>query len=216
MNKSYPAMLKRAFAAWISVFGRCSGGRGSTLRTMTAWTGLLVVAMFAGPANAQFAGADALFGSRTDEAVGVEQVAFVTPPQPEVVPHGDSAYTPAVEPEQTPIKPRVPDMTRAVESHGAVDLRQSSGVLQDLNQRIDGVARDAYAGVAAAMAVQTPGAFLPGKTVVRVGTAMFKGESALGVSMRRTSENSGWSLTGGVGVSRAGLAVALGAEWVFN
>ncbi|RZJ15258.1 MAG: hypothetical protein EOO54_18710, partial [Haliea sp.] len=76
--------------------------------------------------------------------------------------------------------------------------------------------RNAYAGVAAAMAVQMPGSFVPGKTVMRIGTAAFKGEGALGVSFRRTAENNAWSITGGVGMSRAGAAATVGAEWVFN
>ncbi|MDN4587019.1 hypothetical protein DBA29_00695 [Xenophilus aerolatus] len=85
-----------------------------------------------------------------------------------------------------------------------------------LNDRIDGVAKNAYAGVAAAMAVQMPGTYVPGKTVMRIGYGVFKGESAVGVSFRRTAENNGWSLTGGVGLSRAGAAATVGAEWVFN
>ncbi|MDZ4360506.1 MAG: YadA-like family protein, partial [Variovorax sp.] len=74
----------------------------------------------------------------------------------------------------------------------------------------------AYAGVAAAMAVQMPGTSVPGKTVMRVGYGTFKGESAVGISFRRTAENNGWSMTGGVGMSRAGAAATVGAEWVFN
>ena len=76
--------------------------------------------------------------------------------------------------------------------------------------------RNAYAGVAAAMATQMPGTYVPGKTVMRVGTAIFKGEPAMGISLRRTSENNAWSITGGVGMSRAGAAATVGAEWVFN
>ncbi|MET0542407.1 MAG: YadA-like family protein, partial [Variovorax sp.] len=87
---------------------------------------------------------------------------------------------------------------------------------QQLDNRIDGVEKNAYAGVAAAMAVQMPASYVPGKTVMRIGYGVFKGESAVGVSMRRTSDNNGWSLTGGVGVSRAGVAATVGAEWVFN
>lgn len=89
----------------------------------------------------------------------------------------------------------------------------SSGAISN---RIEGVARNAYAGVAAAMATQMPGTYVPGKTVMRVGSAVFKGESAVGISFRRTSENNGWSVTGGVGMSRAGVAATVGAEWVFN
>jgi len=85
-----------------------------------------------------------------------------------------------------------------------------------LDERLDKVARNAYAGVASAMAVQMPGTYVPGKTVMRVGTAVFKGEGAVGVSFRRTAESNTWSLTGGVGVSSAGVAATVGAEWVFN
>jgi hypothetical protein len=56
----------------------------------------------------------------------------------------------------------------------------------------------------------------PGVAGMRVGSAVFKGESAVGISFRRTSENNGWSVTGGVGMSRAGVAATVGAEWVFN
>jgi len=85
-----------------------------------------------------------------------------------------------------------------------------------LGGEIKQVGRNAYAGVAAAMAVQMPGQSLPGKTVMRIGYGTFKGESAVGVSFRRTAENNGWSVTGGVGMSRAGPAATVGAEWVFN
>ncbi len=51
------------------------------------------------------------------------------------------------------------------------------------------MARNAYAGVAAAMAVQMPGSYVPGKTVMRMGYGVFKGESAMGVSFRRTAES---------------------------
>jgi len=85
-----------------------------------------------------------------------------------------------------------------------------------LDDRLDKVARNAYAGVASAMAIQMPGTFVPGKTVMRVGTAVFKGEGAIGVSFRRTAESNTWSLTGGVGASSAGVAATVGAEWVFN
>lgn len=95
-------------------------------------------------------------------------------------------------------------------------FRANSTAAEAAANRIEGVARNAYAGVAAAMATQMPGTYVPGKTVMRVGSAVFKGESAVGISFRRTSENNGWSVTGGVGMSRAGVAATVGAEWVFN
>ncbi|WP_435504934.1 beta strand repeat-containing protein [Variovorax sp. RHLX14] len=85
-----------------------------------------------------------------------------------------------------------------------------------VNNRVDSVARNAYAGVASAMAVQMPGSSVPGKVAMRVGSAVFKGESAIGVSFRRTSQSNAWTVTGGVGLSRAGAAATVGAEWIFD
>ncbi len=88
--------------------------------------------------------------------------------------------------------------------------------IDSVNNRIEGVARNAYAGVATAMAVQMPGTTAPGKVAMRLGSAVFKGESAVGLSFRRTSSDAAFTLTGGVGMSRAGAAASVGAEWVFD
>lgn len=88
--------------------------------------------------------------------------------------------------------------------------------VNQLSTQMHNVARNAYAGVASAMAVQMPASYVPGKTVLRVGSAVFRGEAAVGVSFRRTAENNAWSITGGVGTSRAGTAATAGVEWVFN
>lgn len=113
---------------------------------------------------------------------------------------------------QAPNGTRISNVAPGIAGTDAVNMNQ----LNATNNRIEDVARNAYAGVAAAMATQMPGTYVPGKTVMRVGSAVFKGEPAVGVSFRRTSENNGWSVTGGVGMSRAGVAATVGAEWVFN
>ncbi len=70
----------------------------------------------------------------------------------------------------------------------AVNVNQLNAVSGGLNNRInalsdrlDGVEKNAYAGVAAAMALQMPGSYVPGKTVMRIGAGSFKGQSAVGV-----------------------------------
>jgi len=105
----------------------------------------------------------------------------------------------------------------------AVNVNQLNGVnnnlnsrIDSVNNRIDGVAKNAYAGVASAMALQMPASYVPGKTVMRIGVGAFKGEGAVGISFRRTSDNNAWSLSGGVATSRAGVGATIGAEWVFN
>ncbi|MDM0111522.1 ESPR-type extended signal peptide-containing protein [Variovorax sp. J22R133] len=85
-----------------------------------------------------------------------------------------------------------------------------------LSAEVQDVARNAYGGTAAAMAVQAPATFVPGKTVMRLGYGNYKGESAVGISFRRTAENNGWSVTGGLAASRGGVAATVGGEWVFN
>jgi autotransporter adhesin len=107
---------------------------------------------------------------------------------------------------------RISNVAPGVAGTDAVNVNQLNQVRGDLET----VKRNAYAGVAAAMATQMPGSYVPGKTVMRVGSAVFKGEPAMGISLRRTSENNAWSITGGVGLSRAGAAATVGAEWVFN
>ena len=44
----------------------------------------------------------------------------------------------------------------------------------------------------------------------------FAPDAAAFWAFRRTAENNGWSLTGGVAASRGGAAATVGAEWVFN
>ncbi|WP_200934274.1 YadA family autotransporter adhesin, partial [Variovorax sp. Root318D1] len=120
---------------------------------------------------------------------------------------------------QAPNGTVISNVAPGVAGTDAVNVNQLNGVSNRVNalgDQIDKVGRNAYAGVAAAMAVQMPGQSLPGKTVMRVGYGVFKGESAVGISFRRTAENNGWSLTGGVGMSRAGAAATVGAEWVFD
>jgi autotransporter adhesin len=128
---------------------------------------------------------------------------------------------------QAPDGTRISNVAPGVQGTDAVNVNQLAGAtaasanytdarVNAVKNRVEQVARDAYAGVASAMAVQMPGSSIPGKTVMRMGAANFKGQSAVGISFRRTAMNNGWSMTGGVGVSRAGAAMTVGAEWVFE
>lgn len=99
-------------------------------------------------------------------------------------------------------------------------LKQANGYTEQrfnqLADRVDAVGRYAYAGVASAMALQMPALSVPGTTAFRLGGATYRGEVAAGLSARRTSRNGQWSIGGGLGTSRGGLAAAAGAEWVFD
>ncbi|MDQ8019667.1 MAG: ESPR-type extended signal peptide-containing protein [Bordetella sp.] len=117
----------------------------------------------------------------------------------------------------------ITNVAPGVNGTDAVNVNQLNGMaaannarLNALGDKINSVGTKAYAGVASAMAVQAPALSVPGKTTMRIGYGYYQGESAMGVSFRRTSENNAWSLTGGASASRGGVAATVGAEWVFN
>jgi hypothetical protein len=48
------------------------------------------------------------------------------------------------------------------------------------------------------------------------GVGYYKGQAALGVSFRKTSSTGRWSISGGVSVSRGGVAAKVGATQVLG
>lgn len=84
------------------------------------------------------------------------------------------------------------------------------------NLRIDKVERQANAGIASAMAMESA-PFVPGKFTYALGTAYHAGESALGAVLRKTSNDGRWSLTGGVAAATEGKAsVRFGVSGVID
>ena len=68
---------------------------------------------------------------------------------------------------------------------------------------LKGDIKKAYAGTAMAMALQTP-QFVPGKTTYAISLGQFQSETALGVSLRRSSDTGRFSWAAGVAGSRRG------------
>ncbi|UOO89364.1 YadA-like family protein [Vitreoscilla massiliensis] len=88
--------------------------------------------------------------------------------------------------------------------------------LRDVNQRIDDVEKKANAGIAAAMAMETA-PFIAGKYTYAVGAAYHGGENAVGATLRKTSDNGRWSITGGVAAGSQGAAsVRVGFSGIIN
>ncbi len=65
---------------------------------------------------------------------------------------------------------------------------QLQQVFYDTNKRIDDVEKKANAGIAAAMALENA-PFVAGKYTYAVGAAYHGGENAVGVTLRKTSDN---------------------------
>ncbi len=82
---------------------------------------------------------------------------------------------------------------------------QLQQVFYDTNKRIDDVEKKANAGIAAAMALENA-PFVAGKYTYAVGAAYHGGENAVGVTLRKTSDNGRWSITGGVAAASQGGA----------
>ncbi|MBY4662602.1 beta strand repeat-containing protein [Burkholderia contaminans] len=87
-------------------------------------------------------------------------------------------------------------LDRAMES---VDQR-----FNDTNRAINDVAKNAYAGIAAAMAMPNMTPSQPGKTVVAVGTANFKSGSAIAAGATYRSRNGNWLVNGATSVTSVG------------
>ncbi|TCM59871.1 YadA-like protein, partial [Acinetobacter calcoaceticus] len=73
----------------------------------------------------------------------------------------------------------------------------------ETNKRIGDIEKSANAGIAAAMALESA-PFVAGKFTYAAGAAYHGGENAIGVTLRRTSDNGRWSLTGGVAAASEG------------
>ncbi|MGF6601515.1 autotransporter adhesin [Paraburkholderia sp. GAS448] len=76
----------------------------------------------------------------------------------------------------------------------------------EANRAINDVAKNAYAGIAAAMAMPNMTPSGPGRTIVAAGGATYKGGSAAAVGATYRSRNSKWLVNGAVSVTSTGDA----------
>ena len=76
-------------------------------------------------------------------------------------------------------------------------------IFNNVNGRIDDVEKKANAGIAAALALEAA-PFIAGKYTYAVGGAYHGGENAVGATLRKTSDNGRWSITGGIAAASQG------------
>ncbi|MEX3634175.1 ESPR-type extended signal peptide-containing protein [Paraburkholderia sp. BR14320] len=82
----------------------------------------------------------------------------------------------------------------------------SDQLFNQTNQAINDVAKNAYAGIAAAMAMPNMTPSGPGRTIVAAGGATYKGGSAAAVGATYRSRNGKWLVNGAVSVTSTGDA----------
>ncbi|MBR9880495.1 MAG: hypothetical protein GYB17_13480 [Gammaproteobacteria bacterium] len=93
--------------------------------------------------------------------------------------------------------------------------RKFTSDYNQLDHKIDEVERDASAGIAA-LAAMGDAPYVAGKLTYHLGTGYYNGESALGVSVRRTADTGRWSVGMGIGASHGGPTVGLGISGVID
>ncbi|MBJ2160222.1 ESPR-type extended signal peptide-containing protein [Variovorax sp. IB41] len=87
--------------------------------------------------------------------------------------------------------------------------------VNQMGQSIDQIGKKAYAGVAAAMAMESA-PYVPGKVTYAAGMGYYEQQSAVGVSLRKTADNGRWSVTGGASATTrgsVGFRVGIGGVW---
>ena len=103
----------------------------------------------------------------------------------------------------------------------AVNLGQLNtgldNVTKQLRNEINGVAKDAYAGSAVAIAMANmPQAFSPGKSMLSAGVGTYKGESAISIGVSKLSESGRWVIKfSGSADTRGNVGIGAGAgfQW---
>ncbi len=88
----------------------------------------------------------------------------------------------------------------------AVNVGQMNQRFGETNRMINDVAKNAYAGVAAAMAMPNLTPSQPGKTVVAVGAANYKSGSAVAAGATYRTRDGKWLMNGAVSVTSTGDA----------
>jgi autotransporter adhesin len=84
-----------------------------------------------------------------------------------------------------------------------------------LQGQIDDNARRAYAGIAGVAAMEAA-PMVPGKLSYAVGLGNYRSESALGGSLRHTSQDGRYSVTLGVGATSTGVVTRVALTGVFD
>ena len=89
------------------------------------------------------------------------------------------------------------------------------GRVNDLSKGLDSTRKEAFAGAAAAMAMQLPHT-APGKVSMGIGAGSYKGQTAGALSVKYTTKNNRFAIGGGVSYTGHGTGVNLAASWTFG
>ncbi len=143
-----------------------------------------------------------------------ESTHIPTPPPHQILVKGSVIPTPSdSESKSQNLQKSTPSFNSSTGARAASAIRLQPSLDQQvlqLGRRIDHVERAAHAGIAAAMAMPNLAPSEPGKTTIAVGTANFRGESAIGVGL--THRSASGSMQFNVAVSGSSGAVGVRAQ----
>jgi len=98
---------------------------------------------------------------------------------------------------------------------GAASNAYTDARVNQMGNTINDIGKKAYAGVAAAMAMESA-PYVPGKLTYAAGMGYYEQQAAMGVSLRKTADNGRWSVTGGASATSRGTVafrVGIGGVW---
>lgn len=97
----------------------------------------------------------------------------------------------------------------------AANTAYTDARINQMGSTINEIGKKAYAGVAAAMAMESA-PYVPGKLTYAAGMGYYEQQTAMGVSLRKTADNGRWSVTGGASATSRGtiaFRVGIGGVW---
>ena len=113
---------------------------------------------------------------------------------------------------------QITNVAAGTASTDAVNLGQLNSAMGGLGNRVDDIDRSARRGIAAASALNIVTPYLPGRTTLNAGTAVFRGQAAVGIGVSRwnakgsVNYNLGVSSAGGNStIVRAGIGIVFGS-----
>lgn len=116
---------------------------------------------------------------------------------------------------------RITNVAAGVNPTDAVNVGQLGAAINSslgvVNNRINTVAKDAFAGAASAMAsAGLPQAYLPGKSMVAIAGSTFKSQTAVALGASTISDNGKWIIKGTVNSNSrgdVGATIGTGYQW---
>jgi autotransporter adhesin len=99
---------------------------------------------------------------------------------------------------------RVTNVAAGTNGTDAANMNQVNQLRNDVGQSLSALQRSAFGGVASAMAMPSLSPREPGKTVVAVGVANYKGYGAVGAGATYRSRDGAWLVNGALSVTPHG------------